>query len=111
VAAIATGMLWAVKTRRAPDRRPRGIRSSASVTFSACGSMKPGWLKNCRSLSIFGAPGSHACCARPMSSRYWRQAEYDDHALVTNAAARRTPSAFMRATASSTNGGAFLFPQ
>jgi len=45
VAAIAVGMLWAVKTSRAEVRSAAGSVRNAAATFAAIGSMKPGWSK------------------------------------------------------------------
>ena len=67
-------MLCAVKTR---SQSPAGSVLAASAIAAACGPMKPGWLKNWRTLSIRGAPGPVAARARSMSSRYCRQLEYE----------------------------------
>jgi len=74
-AAMPTGTLCAVNTSRGPAWAAAGSPARASATAAANGSMKPGWLKYGRILSMRGAPGPAAATARSMSSRYWRQAE------------------------------------
>jgi hypothetical protein len=46
-----------------------------------------------------------------MSSRYWRQPEYELKADVTKARARRTPSSRIRASVAGRYGSQFRFPQ
>ena len=72
---MASGTLCAVNTSGTSARIPAGSDSMARTVASAKGSMKPGWLKKCRILSIWGAPGPASARARSMSSRYCRQLE------------------------------------
>ncbi len=74
--AMLDGMECAVKTIRVVARRAGSSVPSAALTASACGSTKPGWSWNCRSLLISGAFGPTALRAAAMSSQYCLQEEY-----------------------------------
>jgi hypothetical protein len=60
---MPSGTLCAVNTSRAPPAASGGSVSRAAPAFAANGSMKPGWLKYGRILSIRGARGPTAATA------------------------------------------------
>src|ERR1019366_9043771 len=65
-------MLWAVKTRSASAPTAAGSEPAAAAAASANGSMKPGWLKYWRSLSMRGvlsAAGERAVGGRHEGQR------------------------------------------
>ena len=99
-----------MNTRRADPCASYGSSASASTVASTNGSTKPGWSKYGRTLSTTGAPGT-CCTASNRFSRYCRQPEYEEYAAVTNASARRTPSAAMVRTASTRYGSQLRLPQ
>ena len=71
---MATGMEWAVNTRRAATPAcSEASAAIASAVAAATASMKPGWSWNQRIRSTAGAPGPTAAWALATSSRYCRQ--------------------------------------
>jgi hypothetical protein len=89
-------MLWVEKsTRTAPGAMPSARNvATASRTPSTNGCTNPGWSKNCRTLSIVTVPARPVSdSTRAKSSRYWRQLENDEYALVARASRFVRPAA------------------